>query len=312
MHESSAHCRIAQHQKAVACILLSLASVAAALGAENGGSVYPAGVETAMPGMLPPGGRTIFLEFDEFYRANGLMDGKGHSSVPGFHLSVAAEAVKIVHNWGVHALGGTLVSAIGLPVVSEFLSGPFGKLNKTGLTNPDIGVLAVSYHTHAWHYWYGMDVFTPGAQYNKNDIVNIGQHNYAVSPQGAFTYLPRGGKSEISSKVQYIVNFTNPANQYRSGHELVWEYDAMQNIGKKLSVGLNGYFYFQTNDDLQNGIRVGSGNRGRSLTPGPQLNYHVGKGLLVLKYQKDVMVENRARGNSFWFALGVPLWHVED
>jgi len=65
-----------------------------------------------MPGMMPPPGQTILLEFNNFYQANGLLDGSGHSLVPGFHLRVAAVAVKVVHNWGIKAMGGMLVSSI--------------------------------------------------------------------------------------------------------------------------------------------------------------------------------------------------------
>jgi hypothetical protein len=275
---------------------------------ENGISMYPVGAETVMPGVMPPSGKTIFAEFDNFYQANGLMDGSGHNSVPGFHLRVAAAAVKFVHNWGVKALGGELVSSAALPVLYEHLTGPFGTVHKAGLGNPDIGVLAVTYAKGPWHWWYGVDAYTPGAQYNKNDLLNVGQHNFSTAPLGAFTYLPDGGRTEISSRVQYIVNFTNPADQYRSGHELIWEYIAARNVTRKLSIGLNGYGYLQTTDDRQNGIAVASGYRGRVFAAGPQIKYHVGEVALILKYQKEMLVENRTKGNSMWIELGIPLW----
>ena len=43
-----------------------------AVAAEGGGCVYPAGVETIMPGRLPGAGDTLFLEFNNFYVANSL------------------------------------------------------------------------------------------------------------------------------------------------------------------------------------------------------------------------------------------------
>jgi hypothetical protein len=157
------------------------------------------------------------------------------------------------------------------------------------------------------HFWYGVDAYTPGAQYNKNDLINIGEHNSAFAPDGAFTYLPRHGKEEFSSKFQYIVNFTNPANNYRSGREFVWEYAAMHTVVKNLAIGVNGYSDFQTSDDRQNGLVVGDGNRGRVLAVGPEIRYHAGHVALILKYQKEMLVENRPIGNSFWFQLGMPL-----
>src|SRR5271165_7243699 len=95
------------------CCLLGAGMVANA--AEGGASVYPAGVETVLPGLTPGPGGTMFLQFDNFYMANGLANSKGQSEVPGFHLRVGAFAVKIVHNWGVHVLGGKLVSYVALP-----------------------------------------------------------------------------------------------------------------------------------------------------------------------------------------------------
>jgi hypothetical protein len=268
-------------------------------------------VETIMPGMMPPTGQTILLEFNNFYQANGVMDGSGHSLVPGFHLRVAAVAVKVVHNWGVKALGGMLVSSLALPVVYQHLDLPFGRFDKTGLANPDIGVLAVSYVKGDLHWWYGIDVYTPGAQYDKTAVLNVGQHNFATAPEGAFTYLPRRGRDELSSKFQYIVNFTNPATQYRSGHEFVWEYAAMHNVTKQASIGLNGFYYQQTTSDRQYGIPVPGGDQGRTLAAGPQIKYRLGAMELIVKYQKETLVENRTKGNSFWCQLGIPLWHHE-
>ena len=292
-------------------ILLSLSAAGVIRAAEGGVSVYPAGVETIMPGMMPPSGKTILLEFNNFYQANGVMDGKGHSLIPGFHLRVSAVAGKVVHNWGVKALGGVLVSSFAVPVVYEHLTGPFGTLHKTGIGNPDIGVMAVAYVKGDWHCWYGWDVYAPGAQYDKNAPLNIGQHYFATAPEGAFTYLPHRGKDEISSKFQYIVNFKNPADQYHAGHEFVWEYAAMHNFTKKLSMGVNGYSSLQATDDRQNGLPVDGGNRGRVLATGPEIKYHIGRAELIVKYQKEFLVENRTRGNSFWCQLGVPLWTHE-
>jgi len=85
----------------------------------------------------------------------------------------------------------------------------------------------------------------------------------------------------------------------------------MQNVTKKLSVGLNGFYYLQTTNDMQNGVRVGDGNRGLAFAVGPEIKYHLGRVPLILKYQKELVSENRPCGNSFWFQLGVPLWGHE-
>jgi len=300
---------IARHKRLLLPIAVLTAGVAAH-ATESGASVYPAGVETVMPGLMPPAGKTLFEEFDNFYQANGLLDGSGRSLVPGFHLRVAAVAGKLVHNWGVKFLGGALVISAAVPVLYEHLDGPFGNLQKSGIGNPDIGVMDVAYARGSWHWWYGVDVFTPGFQYAKDDLLNVGQHNFATAPEGAFTYLPGDGRTEVSSKLQYIVNAANSATDYRSGNEFIWEYAAMHTVARKLSAGLNGYYYQQTTDDRLNG--ADSGDRGRAFAAGPEIRYHIGRVAAIVKYQREMLVANRTVGNSFWCQFGVPLWHHQD
>ena len=288
-------------------LLLSLALITPAVATENASSVYPVGAETVLPGVAPPPGASMLSVFTNGYESNVLAGANGRSMVPGFHLSVAAVAIKFTHNWGVRVFGGMLISNVGIPFLHEHLDSPFGKGFKTGFSNPAIEPLAVAYRRGSWNWWYGYDVFTPSFEYQKNALINIGQHNYAGAPAAAFTYLNRRTGTEISSRGQYIVNGENKATHYRSGNELVWEYDAMQNFTKRAAVGINGYYYQQTTEDLQYGVMAGSGNRGRDLAIGPEFRYSAGKLLLIAKYQRDTLVHNKTIGNSFWLELGVPI-----
>ena len=290
------------------CLALALGIAGIASATEGAGSVYPEGVETVLPGHMPGPGGTMLLEFNNFYQANGLVGGDGHAVLPGFHLRVAAVAGKIVHNWGVHVLGGTLISDAAVPLVYVHLDAPFGAGNKTGIGNPVVET-AVAYNKGPLHWWYGLDAYTPGFGYQKDALVNIGQHNWATAPAGAFTYLPNHGATELSSRVQYIVNYTDPATHYRSGGELVWEYDGMQHLNKHIAIGGNGYYYQQATSDLQNGVIFEGGNRGRNVAFGPEIRCHLSQYALILKYQKDFLTQNRPVGNSFWFQFGMPVGH---
>lgn len=280
--------------------------ISAAYATEGGTSVYPAGVETIMPGRMPGDGGTMLLEFNDFYNANELGGSNGQALVPGFHLRVAAVAGKLVHNWGVHVLGGTLVSTAAMPWVDVHLSAPFGAMNKSGIGNPDWETL-VAYKKGDLNWWYGFEVYTPGFSYKKTDLVNVGQHNYATAPSGAFTYMPHHGATEVSSKFQYITNYTDNTTNYRSGNELVCEYTGMQNITKKLAIGGNGFFYQQTTPDRQAGVNIG--NQGRDFAFGPEIRYHFNHYAMILKWQKDFLVQNHTVGNAPWLQVGVPLGH---
>lgn len=294
-------------KRTAVCAAIALSAAAIALSSDGGGSVYPAGVETVMPGMFPLAGGTVFEEFTNFYSANQLAGPNGTAAMPGFHLRVGALAPRVIHNWGVHLLGGTLVSAAAFPYAYVHLSTPGAQGGRSGFSNPDIGVAYISYVTGNVHWYYGVDAYTPGFSYTKGALVNVGQHNYAVSGIGAFTWLPNQGHDEVSSKLQYFDNFTNPATNYRSGNEFLWEFDGMHNITKAVAVGGNGYYYQQTTNDTVNGAVYLDGNRGRTVQFGPELRVQFKHYLMAIKYEKDFLTENRPAGNSLWLQFGIPL-----
>lgn len=282
-----------------------------ATASEHDGSVYPMGAETVLPGLTAAAGQTMFSVFTAFYQVNSLMNSEGHNEVPGFHLDLEAVAFKLDHNWGVRLLGGSLVSEVALPLESESVTTPAGTVSKTGFSNAEIRAASLAYQKGAWHWWYGLDVVPPAFQYRKNDALNIGQHNWAIAPLGAFSWLPNRGQTEVSSRFMYIVNYTDPDTNYRSGNEFIWEFDAMRNITRMIAVGVNGYCYKQTTNDLQNTAIAADGNRGRDVAIGPELRVRVGHEILIAKYQRDTLVENRPSGNMFWFQVGVPLGRHE-
>jgi len=289
-------------------MLIMLITPLVAFATENGASVYPVGVETVLPGITPHAGGTMLYEFTCFYTANEMDNSLGKSAAPEFKLRVLASAFKVVHNWNVHFLGGSLNSNIAVPLIYQDLHILPGQFGKFSIGNVDVGVFQVGYHHGALHWYYEGDTWLPGTAYSKNDILNIGQHNFAAGPVAGFTYLPQHGAWELSSKLLYIINFNDVTTRYRSGNEFNWEYDGMRQVTRKIALGANGYWYQQTTDDLQNALMVGDGNRGRDLAIGPEVRFHLGEHSgFALKYLRDTMVENKPRGNAFWFQIGLPV-----
>lgn len=290
------------------CMAAVAAMLSFASATENGGSVYPVGVETVLTGVQPRAGQTVLYEYTVFYMANEFDDSKGKSVIPEFKLRVFANAVKVTHNWGIHFLGGTIESQIGVPFVYEQLHIESGKFSEFGLTNVNLIPVSVTYQKGSLHWYYEADMFTSGAGYSAAHVVNIGQHNQAIAPVVGFTYLPRQGKGEISSRFSYIFNGYDGDTHYHSGNEFMWEYNAGYEISKKIAAGFNGYFYQQTTDDHLQGAIFQGGFRGRDLAVGPQLRFPLGKhGGFAVKYYRDTLVENKPRGNAFWFQLSVPI-----
>lgn len=278
---------------------------------ENGGSVYPVGAETVLPGLTPAAGQTDLYEFTAFYQANGLMNAQGKTELPRFNLGIEAAALKLAHGWGIKFLGGNLVSTLAVPWEFVTLTTPAGTLQKTGIGNSAIGAAYLAYHNGNLAWWYGMDTWTPGFAYAKGSPLNIGEHYWASTPTGAFTWLPDQSRAEISSRFSYFFNYQDAATQYHSGNEFIWEFDTMRAI-KRISVGVNGYFYKQTTGDTLAGLPMNHGNFGRDMAIGPELRGALGKFPLIVKYQRDTLVENKPRGNMFWFQMGVPLGHPQE
>ena len=155
-------------------------------------------------------------------------------------------------------------------------------------------------------FFYEADAWLPGPSYSRSQPLNIGQHNFAIGPVGALTYLPDQGKVELSSRIQYILNRQNRDTLYQSGNELTVEYALMRSLSKRIAAGVNGFYYQQTTDDSLNGSSVG--NRGRDFAIGPEVRFHLGPlSGFALKYQRDLLVRNRPRGNALWFQICLPL-----
>jgi hypothetical protein len=297
--------------------VLSLALCTALLGGmarpaaatENGGCVFPVGVETVLTAMQPHPGKTTGYEYTAFYAANEFDNTQGKSSLPEFKLRVFATSFKVTHNWGWKLLGGTAESQLAIPLIAEQLHIPPGKFSKYSIGNVDLVPLSITGGKGDLHWYYEADLFAPGAAYSPASALNIGQHNLAIGPVAGFTYLPRKGAYEVSSRVTYLVNGPDSATHYHSGNEFFWEYNADRAFAHdKISLGFNGAYYRQTTDDKLMGAVYQDGFRGRDLQVGPQARFPLGKhGGFAFKYFRDTLVENKPRGNAFWFQIAVPL-----
>lgn len=287
----------------IVIVLLSSASAT-----ENGASVFPVGVETVMTGIQPRPGQTMFYEYTCFYEANETDNSRGQKEPINFKLRVFATSIKINHTWGVRIFGGHLNTYVAIPEVYQQLHIPNGKFSKYAIGNVDLVPFAVNYHKGIAHWYYEADVFLPGASYSKNDVLNIGQHNFAGGPVFGITLLPNNGKTEVSVRGTYLVNGYDKDTRYHSGNEFFTEFNADQSISKKVALGINGAFYQQTTSDHQNGLSVnGDGYRGRDLQIGPQVRFPLGHhGGFAFKYYRDTLVQNKPRGNAFWFQIAVP------
>jgi len=299
------------------------AAWAVAGATENGGSVWPVGAESyATAAGVPHAGQTMFYEYTCVYEANELVDGKGHDSgVPLFKVRVVAVAGKLAHNWGFKFLGGEVGSYIAVPNVYQQLSVAGEKFTKDDINNIDVVPFTLLNHKGIVHWYYELQVQTLASGYQAGAPLNIGQHNVAFTPAAAITLTPHKGAQDIMSRVDYVINDADHATHYHSGNEFFWQFGAQQEIPHhKASVGFAGYFYQQITNDSLGGKAYSPKNadgtpdvgyKGRTFDIGPQVTLPWGKhGAIVMKWDHDMLVQNKARGNGFWFQFGIPFSYL--
>lgn len=300
--------------------LICLVSVASAT--ENGASIWPVGAESvAMAAAVPNPGQTRVYEYTCFYEANELDDGHGKKvPIPDFKLRVFAVALKLSHNWGFKFLGGDFDSWIAVPNEYHQLHLPNGKFTNEALGNINIVPISILGHKGIAHWYYELQFETAGSGYVGGAPVNIGQHNIAFTPSAAITLTPRHGQEEVSARFDYVINDQDHYTHYHSGNEFFTQFDARQELPHRMSIGVIGYYYQQVTDDHLNGAVVSEvnddgtttyGYKGRTLDLGPQITLPWGKhGGLVFKWDHDMLVQNKVRGNAFWFEFGIPFSYL--
>ena len=285
-----------------------------ALATEGGGSIYPVGVNTVLAGVMPPPGNYVYF-YGGRYDANHTLDSNGNDkpNISDFNAHVNAFAFRYDHVWnGVSFLGANLMTRVGVPFVDLHLSfdvkTPKGIVHQqssdTGLSDAAIIPLALGWHSSWLHQMVGVELFLPTGDYDVHRLANAGRHYYSVAPEYFFTSIPIPS-IEVSAKVMYLFNRPNRETNYHSGNEFIVDYNLGYQATPKIQFGANGYFYRQTTGDTQNGVTVGDGNKGRVLAAGPFIKYQATRSLaFVAKWQHEMLVQNRTRGNRFWLQVG--------
>ena len=306
-------------RRACAATTLTLAG-SGCLATEGGGNSYPLGVETNYSGVMLPEGLHPFVYYAH-YEASHFKDDSGHDNprLANFGLRSDAVALRLSYVWlGMRLLGANVETRVVQAVASVDLTmavarpPPAGPLDRsgsrTGLADMVFVPVILGWHGERVHQTAGIDTHLKTGTYDLAGRVNTGRNYAQVAPFYALTWLP-SSRVDVSAKFRYAFNDTNRATHYRSGDEASVEFSANYRVSPSWSVGLNGYVYRQTTDDVQNGARVnGTGNRGRVDALGPSLCFNVTPRLsIVAKLQTDFNARNRPEGTRVWVQMKMPL-----
>jgi len=275
-------------------------SIHSALAAEGGGSAYLGGNEDFMSGALPgPGFYPIVYAFH--YTADELMDGNGDKVPVDFDLDVTGTAFRFIYVSDMTLFGASVAWHAIIPVVdSQVEIAQAGvDASTTGLGDIEVSAMILGWHlSKNFHVLGALDIWLPVGEYDVDDAANIGRNYWTVAPVIAPTYISDTG-FEISAKLQYLINFENSDTDYTTGHEFICDYTVGQHLGRWM-FGLNGMLYLQSTDDELSGNDI-SNSKGKVFSIGPAIQYNYKNMFFNAKVQFDTNVENRPKGEKFWF-----------
>jgi hypothetical protein len=283
---------------------------------ENGAPQWPVGVQTIMPAVLPAAGETAYYNYTLYYHADSFKDRNGDDSIPGFDLSVLAEAPRIVHTWKTKL--GPLNMSSGIILAGNFVKVELDAMPSLHVEDSTFGLnylyltpLYLTYNTPTLHLLYGPGVFIPVGQFDADDFANPTNNYYSVHQELAITYLPVK-TLEFSAEMGLTLNADNPETDYHSGasFDVEWgiNWAPIASI-PNLFFGIQGYYIDQFTDDQINGAKVGpDGFRLERNAFGPQLIYYFSpKAGVAAKYTREFEAKNAPEGDRFWIQFVTPI-----
>lgn len=291
-----------------------------AQGTEGGGTIYPGGNEDFMVGALPPPG-FYYMNYFLYLHSSDYSDvripqgssGAGHKittltngAAPDFNMNVVANVFRFVYVTPIKIFGANWALQTMIPVlnVDARLRLPNGVTlfdgSDAGVSDITITPVALGWHFGKnFHLLAAVDINAPTGQYDQTSSVNVGRNYFEFEPLLAFTYLHDSG-FEASIKLMYDYNLKNMSTDYRSGQEFHFDYLIGQHYCN-WTFGAGGQFYHQSTDDEFPGQALDfDGNRGQAFSIGPAVQYQYKNMFFTVKYQHDIVSENRPEAQKVW------------
>lgn len=287
----------------VLLLLISMLTGNNALATEGGGGAGAIGAEDIYAGALPPAG-LYYLNYLTYYTAGRLNDGSGNKAPIDFSVDATANVFRFLYMTNKTVLGANIGTQIILPLVNVNVSAAGHHENKSGLGDVQISPVILAYHGKNWHLATGVDLFLPVGNYKAGDLANIGRNYWTFEPVLAVTLTNESGL-EFSTKLMYDINTKNNDTHYLSGQEFHGD-SALAYHLDNWTFAANTYFYKQLTNDKLNGNTVAAspvnsaGNKGQLFGVGPAIKYDYKNMSFTLKYQKEMMAENKPEGDRFW------------
>ncbi len=248
--------------------------------------------------ILPPDGLYGLL-YGNYYHADQLNDSDGDKAVS---VDLTAK---------VAVLRGLYYRHIGkLPFAFQLIV-PMGEVKESKLLHEkSSGVGDITFGPAIFLYnndksgtylSYWLYLTAPTGDWDKNQAINLGQHNWYFEHQIAFEQLWKGFVYDMN--LNYYHHLEEPDNNYRPPQRFELEASLAYQLTDKLILGVNGGGYW----DLENGKVDGDSvpdTKATRLQVGPTLGYQVTEKLGVnLRWTHDVSSKNDTEGDDVWVRL---------
>ena len=217
-----------------------------------------------------------------------------------------------------------------VPAIPQIFGATYGAFITQGIRAPSTGILNVGTFSNfglvntvisplnlSWNLQNGFFVsvalttYSPSYNYQVTAVQNTSRNYATIEPALGLSYLADGWNLTVHPL--FDVNFTNPANGYKSGLLFMMDYTALRKFGN-FEIGLGGTLTAQVSNDTIHGASVaavpgvnGYGARAQNFTIGPVFGYDFGAVAVTAYYNRSVYARNIAAGNNFWFRFDVPL-----
>lgn len=299
---------MAGHGLALALGCMGVLAAGRAYATEGGGSVYPTGVNTVMPAILPGPNETELFNYIVDVPMPSLNNAKGRSTVP-FRANLFAYAPRLVHGWDVDYHGLHLETGVSPVLQRKSVRVGDSSDFAMNMSSFDLQALYLTWSHGNVHLMVGQDFWFPGSTFNRRALANVSPNKVTFMPEGAVTWMP--GRWEVSVEFTGQFSTINPATHYHDGALFDLDYGIGYRPFRripKLQVGIQGNFANQFSDDMQYGVPYENGYRMRNFTIGPQFVYSIRRGMgVALKWQHNVVSHNTVGGERFWVQFAFPL-----
>lgn len=268
---------------------------------------YLAGLTVGVPiGMLPSQG--LYFADDLDLVDGTIRNGGGHGIA---NITAAVDLPQLLYNPGIEILGAKYAFLIVTPLSTVGIQSPLGKENATGVFNPYIAPLNLSWALSKQLFVSAsFGVYLPMGTYDSTAPLNIANNFTTFEPALGVTYLKDGW--DLSASLRSDFNTEDTANQYHSGDILSVDYSVTKAFGD-WKAGVGGYTVDQFTDDTIDGVNMPaspSNGLGRTVLKsslGPIIGYNFGKASVQVSYLHDFVGKNYGGGDNVFLRLTMAL-----